>query len=174
MNRIKIGITGHRLLTNEQIKKVTPVLEDTIAHILFECREKDPAASFIAITPLAEGADTLFAQVAKSFGLQLQVILPFEKGEYIKHFSTSEKRREFEEMLNTVKEADITELNSVLSKELDDLYLEVGKEVVNRSDYLVAVWNEDEAKGKGGTADIVAYAKDRHKQIRIINPGAGS
>jgi hypothetical protein len=170
MSTIKIGITGHRRLSDLQIKKVKPILEDTLKNILSDCRQKDPGATFVAITPLAEGADTLFAKVARSLGLRLQVILPFERVEYIKHFSTPEKRREFEEMLDTIDEADITELNSMVHKELDELYLEVGEEVVNESDYLVAIWNENEAGGKGGTADIVAYAKDRHMEIRAINP----
>ncbi|MFJ8953478.1 hypothetical protein ACIRO1_25525 [Streptomyces sp. NPDC102381] len=45
-----------------------------------------------------------------------------------------------------------------------------GKEVVDQSDVLLAVWDGKPAGGKGGTADVVAYAQRQGMDVRIIWP----
>jgi hypothetical protein len=44
-------------------------------------------------------------------------------------------------------------------------FYEAGKEVVNRSEILIAVWDGKAARGLGGTADIVHFAQSRSKRV---------
>jgi hypothetical protein len=52
----------------------------------------------------------------------------------------------------------------------EDAYLAAGQRVVELSDIVLAVWNGKPAKGKGGTADVVAYAIRRGMPLIHINP----
>jgi hypothetical protein len=45
---------------------------------------------------------------------------------------------------------------------------------VDLSDLLIAVWDGKEAKGKGGTADIVRYARERDTEVVVLWPPGGS
>jgi hypothetical protein len=44
-------------------------------------------------------------------------------------------------------------------------FYEAGKEVVERSEMLIAVWDGLAARGLGGTADIVYFAQSHSKRV---------
>jgi hypothetical protein len=52
----------------------------------------------------------------------------------------------------------------------EDAYMAAGRRVVELSDVMIAVWDAKPAKGKGGTADIVAYAIASDVPVVHINP----
>jgi hypothetical protein len=52
----------------------------------------------------------------------------------------------------------------------EDAYLSAGHRIVDLSEILFAVWNGKPAKGKGGTADVVDYAKQQRRPMIQINP----
>src|SRR5207245_1091102 len=109
------------------------------------------AVLFRAVSPLADGADRLFAKEALARGFELDSPLPFSQGEYEKDFSTLESVEEFRELL---KRADchVFELDGPTH---DDkraaAYESVGRVVVDQCDVLVAIWNGEAAQGAGGT-----------------------
>jgi len=168
MATLTIGVTGHRALDLEKEQKIRPVLGRAMSEIIAGKKTGDASASFRALSALAEGADILFAEVAREMGIHLTVILPFQKEEYLKTFSTDEKRDKFKKIYDAVD--DRTYLREYNESQINDLYLNVGTEMVDRSDYVVAIWNEKAAKGRGGTAEVVAYALQRGKTVIVINP----
>jgi len=170
MNKVVIAITGQRLLSPVQKKKVAPVLEKAMRNITFTLGEHDHATSFIAVSPLAEGADTLFAYAAKAQGLPLHVLLPFEREQYLEDFSSDDGRREFDALYDSVGDDNKKVLSSAAGKEIGDLYLALGQKLVDDADFVIAVWNQKNGRGKGGTADIVAFAMAQKKNILLINP----
>ena len=52
----------------------------------------------------------------------------------------------------------------------EDAYLAAGRRVTELADVMIAVWDAKPAKGKGGTADIVAYAMASGVPVININP----
>jgi len=42
-----------------------------------------------------------------------------------------------------------------------EAYEQVGRYVVDHSDVVIAVWDGQQAQGRGGTADVVAYTRAR-------------
>ncbi len=170
MNKVVLGITGHRMLAAEEVERIRPVITKAIQNIMFTVGEHDSTVSFTALSPLAEGADTLFAEVALSLGLELDILLPFEKDEYLKGFSSDQARLNFDKIYSKVNPQSIRVLTTKGNKEVDQLFLNLGHRVVDESDWLIAIWNEKEGKGKGGTADIVNYATGLKKNVIIINP----
>jgi hypothetical protein len=51
----------------------------------------------------------------------------------------------------------------------EDSYLDCGMETVNHCDLLIAFWDGEPARGRGGTAEIVGYARDLGQPVIIID-----
>ncbi|MCW3122008.1 MAG: hypothetical protein JWQ38_1500 [Flavipsychrobacter sp.] len=158
------------MLTSKQKEHVKPVIKKALQNIIFIEQERDINAKFVALTPLAEGADSLFAAVAKELDIQLQVILPFEKDKYLEGFASDETRKEFELIYNEIPASNKKQLNTLNNSQPHELFMKLGQELVSNTDYLLAIWNEKQGKGKGGTADTVAYAMKMKKNLLLINP----
>ena len=48
-------------------------------------------------------------------------------------------------------------------------YEQVGRHVVDHCDVLIAVWDGKPSRGRGGTAEIVAYARERKLPLIIVS-----
>ena len=171
-NIIRIGVTGHRELTQQQSAAIEPLLKRAIENIIFYHENAfGNTSEYIFTSSIAEGADTIFAKIAvKYFECKLRIILPFEKEEYIKDFTTQKLKDEFGFLLQHEKVSEINCLQQLSLNERNKLYFEAGKKVVDENDYMIAVWNEQKAAGSGGTADIAEYCMALKKNILVINP----
>jgi hypothetical protein len=49
-------------------------------------------------------------------------------------------------------------------------YLSASRYLIDHCDLLLAVWDGSPATGSGGTADAVAYARDRGRSIVVVWP----
>jgi len=153
--RLRIGVTGHRRLENEE------ALAQQVRLVLEHLRELVPSTLYTpvlltVVSPLAEGADRLVArEVLNIEGANLEAPLPLPRDEYMKDFETTESRSEFNEYLSQASE--VTELDPAATRE--EAYERVGHYVVNHCDLLIAIWDGQESRGQGGTAEIVAYAR---------------
>jgi hypothetical protein len=187
--RIRIGVTGHRQISDEKIiaEKINRVLTEYI----FELFDKESnrifsaatnaSIAFSILTPLAEGADRLVAkEVLKLPNSIIEAVLPLAKEDYLNDFATQESQKEFEALLSQSRHPVI--LRKQLLKEeypLGDLadarrraYENVGRYIVDHCDALIALWDEESSRCKGGTADIVDYAKKRKRPLIIISTTA--
>ena len=136
--------------------------------------------TFSILTPLAEGADRLVARnVLKFPDSRIEVVLPLTKEDYLEDFETEKSKHEFEELLNKARRP-ITLKKYLLKEEYrsEDLaesrrqaYKAVGQYVVNHCDILIALWDGEPSRGKGGTAEIVEYAAKRKRPVIIISTG---
>jgi len=159
--KIVAGITGHRTLCNK--KEISRILLKEL-NAFSEQRHKLTSI----VSPLAEGADRLAADLLiTEFGTSLIVPLPFEMEHYKRDFSVAGVR-EFEKYLSGADE--VYEVASLTSERRDVCYLKAGKEVVRRSNFLIAIWDGKKANGTGGTGDIVAFAHEKGSPILHIHP----
>jgi hypothetical protein len=170
---IRVGVTGHR--PNHLKNSDIPLLRKQIHHALQSVRNAgaeiagDSLAGydslepvFRVISPLAEGSDRLVAEEALALGYELQSPLPFPADEYAKDFATPESKKVFRELLKQATA--VLELDG--SRENQDAqnraYESVGRTVLRHCDLLIAIWDGEEARSKGGTAQIVAEAGQLH------------
>ena len=151
---MNIGITGHRHLENYT---AWPWVEEAMG------RELDALPPpLVAVTSLAVGADQLLASLVVERGGQIEAILPFR--DYQRTF-------EPEELASYQGLLAIARLETLAVPGSDeDAYLAAGESVARRSDLLFAVWDGSPARGKGGTADVVAYARRRRMPWVHLNP----
>ena len=170
---LRIGVTGHRNLTQE--KDVADAVDRMVAWLggLF-LQDEDILIKWTAISPLAKGADRIVARsILKLQNSRLNVLLPFSLDEYRKDFVEQADRKEFEELFKDSihQQTDNQEKAEVFSKdERNARYLLVGKDVVDSCEILIAIWDGELAKAEGGTADIVRYALKRGRTILRIDP----
>lgn len=163
-NDLKIGIAGKRdivsdFLVHEEIKKC-------ISSIL----KKEKTNSFVAYSAMAKGADTIFADVVSNdFKQPIKIILPFDSAEYEKDFTEAYDLSEYKDWISKIG------INEVTTKDIpknqdqrNEAYFNVGKFLVDTCDYVIVVWDELKPRGKGGTAEILGYAKERNKSVEIV------
>ncbi|HEX6289962.1 MAG TPA: hypothetical protein VFZ66_12270 [Herpetosiphonaceae bacterium] len=144
---MRIGIVGHRFFSRP----------DAAAFVTQQCltilRQAQAAyADVTALSAIAEGADSLFAEAALSLNIPLEIVLPFE--EYAADFT------------GTMATACYARLRRAACKETQLAYISRSEEayvaamhwVVAHSDVLIAAWDGGPGRGRGGTADAVRQA----------------
>jgi len=159
-----IGISGKRDIPDRS--KVCAEIESKIREIL----RKEKNNSFIGVSAIAAGADSIFAEVVSDvFHQPLHVVLPFDENDYAKDFDTEKSRAEFNKWLAAANEKSVaTPQIPQTHDERNDAYFACGKSIVDQSDYLIVVWDGLKPNGKGGTAEILGYAAKTGKINRTI------
>ena len=174
---LRIGVTGHRKLENVQLLQKSVKKALSLIDEILEKNLKHAPYTFYVISPLAEGADRLVVkeimewQVLESVNKpSLEVVLPFPKEDYIKDFETAASKEEFETFL--ARAMSISTLEKATSREA--AYENVGQYVVDNCVFLIAIWNGKPASGRGGTGDIVEYARKVSRHMFWINSEDGN
>ena len=124
----------------------------------------DDVQQLVGITSLAEGADQIFAERVLAAGGQLTAILP--AAHYALTFPHGPARQHYEDLLSRANQI----IHLPFNEPTEDAYWAAGKEIVDRCDFLLAVWNGKPSGGLGGTGDIVAYAREIGRPTIIIWP----
>jgi hypothetical protein len=143
------GVSGHRDLVASAI----PELRRQLLRIFSAFRAAYPHTPFQLLTPLAEGADRLAAEVALASGIDLFVPLPMEQQEYERDFATAKSLAEFRALLAMAKSKwEIPMAGKARTKDGTRQYAEVGELIARDSHVLILLWDGEENRKVGGTA----------------------
>jgi hypothetical protein len=187
--RIRIGVTGHRQLPgkgelSEKIRQVLASLKNGTSELFDKDSKKIISSSpntpiaFSILTPLAEGADRLVAKEGLKYpDSRIEVVLPLTKEDYLKDFESAESRQEFECLLEQARRPITLKKNRLreefsggdLAEARRQAYEDVGRYVVDHCDILMAIWDEEPSRRKGGTGEIVQYARSKKRPLIIIS-----
>jgi len=149
---VRFGVTGHQSLPPR-------IVDRAVEH----WRRVLPAgAQLHGVSSLAEGADQLFAAHVLAAGGILEAILPCE--DYASSLATADGRARFEELRRAAGR--VTTLP--YPRPSEQAFLAAGHALVERCDHLFAVWDGRPARGPGGTADVVAYARARGRPVTVL------
>lgn len=156
----RIGCTGHQRLSPATRRDVAAAIADALA------TEADD--DLTGLTSLAEGADQVFALLVLAAGGRLHAVIPSQG--YEQSFASTLARETYMALLGLVSG------NTTLPfpAPAEDAYLAAGHAVADGCDILIAVWDGQGAAGKGGTGDIVAYARERGIEVLVIWPDGAS
>jgi len=174
---LAVGVTGHRL---ERLQNVDlAAMRETVAELLRHLRQSAEnvaakhGSNFASalpkmrlVTALANGADTIAAEVALSAGWRLDACLPFVRDEYARDFAEGADRDCFGQLL---ERASATFALNGDRADADAAYEAVGRVVLDQSDVLLALWDGNIGRGRGGTARVVAEAIGRHIPVIHID-----
>jgi hypothetical protein len=143
------GISGHRDLLNTEV----PQLRKQLLYIFERFRAAYPHTPFRLLTPLAEGADRLTAEVALSSNVDLFVPLPMKQQEYERDFTTAKSLAEFRALLALAKSHwEISFATSPGVERRTQQYAEVGDFIACNSHVLILLWDGGDNRKVGGTA----------------------
>ncbi len=174
---LTLGVTGHRpaRLGADNIDKLEHLISGLLAQLgsAAETVRQEHADAF-ARTPrclrlvsgLAEGADTIAAERALAKGWRIDACLPFTRDIYIEDFPEGESRERFDRLL-TAATATFTLPGDRYTEAL--AYEAAGRVMLVQSDIVLALWDGDPARGRGGTAQIIAEAVARHIPVIRID-----
>lgn len=171
-----VGVIGHR--NRPDLFVETDFVRDRLRKKLVGLQEANPDKSLVILTPLAEGADSIAAEIAIELGLPYNVPLPLPFEAYRQDFesggaSTGGYSGALSRFLNLAGKAErylemplkFGDLISVsLPADSDEVPLERMKQyalaaayIVERADELIAIWDGQPPKGIGGTGEAVAW-----------------
>lgn len=152
-----VGFSGHRQLAD------APRAEQAIKEALETLRHEAPG-EWIGLSSVAIGSDQKFVDQVLGLGMSWHVILPLPRAEFQKDFNPDDWA-DVEQMLTQAEHIRVISENG--SRE--DAYLDCGMETVNGCDVLLALWDGQPARGKGGTADVISYAQSLGKPVIVID-----
>ncbi len=156
---IYIGVTGHKDIPEETV----PNLKATVRAVIQYLHDTYQNTPLTVISSLAEGADTLVAEVGLEAGCGLIAVLPMPREEYERDFPSDTARHGFRSLLDkaeavfTMPYAKGSTADSIRhpGEHRDRQYAAAGNFVAAHSQVLLALWNGIEMQGPAGTSAVV-------------------
>lgn len=166
-----LGVTGHR---SESLGSAAKLVEERIDLVI---RELTAAAielfagnadwfspgppQLTMVSPLADGADQLAAEIALAHGYRLQAVMPFTR-EQCRAEVPESLRANFDRLADSA--TCLLELPGHAEDPLE-AYVMAGRATVAHCDMLIAVWDGKVPRGRGGTGEVVELAMGRGTPI---------
>jgi hypothetical protein len=159
---LAIGFTGHRSLPDEDKSR------QLICGFL-ERRKTATRGMISGISSVAAGGDLLFTESCVQLEIAFRVLLPMPETEFRDDFDAATWPRA-ESVLRKATSFEVTGAD----QPRDELYYECGIATVHQSALLVALWDGEPSRGKGGTADIVAFARKIGRPVVWFHSSTGN
>jgi hypothetical protein len=148
----RVAVSGHRGLSGATAGLVDRAIRDTLA-------AAGPRVT--GISCLADGADQIFARAVTDLGGRLEAIIPAAG---YRDCLPADYRPEYDRLLAVA--AAVRRLPFTVPGA--ESYMAASRLMIDSADELYAVWDGRPACGYGGTADVVAYARERGTPVRVI------
>jgi hypothetical protein len=154
-----VGVTAHRDLVPDEV----PALERAL-RVFFDGLNRDyPDLPLQLMSPLAEGGDTLAAEVALAMDIPLIAVLPMDQAAYEEDFSSAEAVATFRRLL--AESAAVIALPPVGECAADAVspdqralqYAQLGVFTSDHSHVLLTLWDGKPGERLGGTGQVVHY-----------------
>jgi hypothetical protein len=163
-----IGVTGHRdIAPQDEIP-----LRVAFAAVLDAIADAYPETPLVVLSALAAGADILSAQEALARNVAVFACLPMPADLYEDDFSPQERER-FRTVLGACRAVRIV----ASATERQQGYVAAGLFLAHYSTILVAFWDGEAGRGRGGTCDVVEgrlHGAEVAPVYHILTPRAGS
>lgn len=152
------GVSGHQTAPDQVWRYVSHALDSLLGQ----------SDDLIGLSSLAAGADQLFATAVLRHGGTLNVVIPCANYE-----QSFQKNQDLVRYRDLIAHADQVE-QLAFPEPSEDAYLAAGQRITDRCDELIAAWDGRPAKGMGGTADIVTYARGLGKPVHVLWPAGAT
>jgi hypothetical protein len=137
-------------------------------------RLEQRTSQLTGVSSAAFGADTLFAEDMLRRGHPIRIILPFPAIRFERDFAEqTDSWSRARAVIDAATEVDVVQTSDAGGQTPEEAYLEAGVRTVDGSDLLIAVWDRQPTRGRGGTGDVVAYARSIGRPVVLIDPDTG-
>lgn len=154
---MRVGVTGHRpdRLPADEVPRI---VEDVCA-VMTRIAASHPGRRCTLLSGLAEGADRIAAFAALGLGWRLTAILAFHRSRFEQDFPSELATGEFRALLKAATRIEEPRKGWDRGKPAEDGYHRVGERLVAQSEILIAVWDGEASRGRGGTTDVIDAAR---------------
>ena len=150
----RIAISGHRGLTGPTAIMVDKAIRAALAGL---------TPDVTGVSCLADGADQIFARAVTDLGGALEVVIPAAR---YRAGLPEEAQGEYDLLLSHA--AAVRRLP--FDESTPESHMAASELMTNEVDELFAVWDGKPSRGHGGTADVVAYAREHGIPVSVIWP----
>jgi hypothetical protein len=150
----RIAITGHRGLRLETARLIAAAIGKALARV------REPV---VGLTCLADGSDQIFAQAVIENRGDIEAFIAADR---FRDCLPPENHWDYDRLRG--RTAAVHALPYV--EPTPESFMQASRLMVDNADLLWAVWDGKPARGYGGTADVVAYARDQGVPVEIIWP----
>jgi hypothetical protein len=154
----RIAISGHRGLNARTVDLIDRAIRDGLSVY---------PAGVTGLSLLADGADQIFARAVIDLGGTLEVIVP--AAEYRAGLPAA-AHSEYDDLLARA----VAVQRLPFTESTPESHMAASKLMVDDADQLYAVWDGKPARAYGGTADVVAYARDHGTPVQVIWPAGAA
>ncbi|MEV4525899.1 hypothetical protein [Streptosporangium sp. NPDC049304] len=150
----RIAVSGHRGLPVGTVSLIDDAIRQVLAGYV---------SAITGLSCLADGADQIFARAVIDLGGALEVVIPARR---YREGLPVEAHQEYDALLAEAQR--VHELEFVEST--SESHMAASRLMLDHADELFAIWDGEPARGYGGTADVVAEARERAVDVRVIWP----
>jgi hypothetical protein len=154
----RIAISGHRGLNVRTTDLIDRAIRERLSRY---------PAGVTGLSCLADGADQVFARAVIDLGGTLEAIIPAD--EY-RAGLPAEAHAEYDDLLKRAVAVHLLPF----AESTADSHMAASQLMVDKADELYAVWDGNPARAYGGTADVVAYARNHDTPVDVIWPAGAS
>jgi len=153
-----LGFAGHRRVPDKAAAK---------AAILACLKEFKASAEgeWVGRSSAAAGADLIFLDACRELGMAYSIILPFPAERFREDFDDESEWEKASGLMAAAASIEIAPGNEVAP----EAYHLAAREILDVSDAVLFLWDQQAARGIGGTAETVMEARERGLPIRIID-----
>lgn len=159
-----VAVTGHRDLVAGEI----PEIRQKARAFFVELAERFPSRQLQLLSPLAEGADQLTAEVAVELGIELVVPLPMDEADYLEDFGTGIDKENYQALKSRASDVYVlrhaaealTAPESSAWSVRERAYAQLGIFLAAHCHILLAIWDGKRNDQPGGTGHVVRFHHD--------------
>jgi hypothetical protein len=151
---MRIAVSGHRGLPAATVRLVDEAVREWLS---------SADGDLTGLSCLADGADQIFARAVLDAGGRLEVIVPAAA---YRNGLPQDARAGYDALLEAASAID----RLAFSESTPEAHMAASEFMISRADQLLVVWDGQPARGFGGTADVVAAARNRPVPVTVIWP----
>jgi SMODS and SLOG-associating 2TM effector domain 1 len=163
---LRIAVTGARHLDDPEA--LVPAVREALRRLLDLLPEHaESELAPVVISSLAEGADQLVTrELLAQPGSRLEAVLPTSPSDYAQGFRDEQSRKQFWHLLGQASQRRQPPPLATHGEACEW----AGRQMVDRCDALIAVWDGEPSQGQGDTAEIVQYGRERGVPLAWVHP----
>jgi hypothetical protein len=137
---------------------------ELVYRVLYEALREYAGEHLHGITCLARGADQIFARAVLALHGTFEVVLPAM--DYRERVVAPADRDDFDDLLSRASQVSCMRY----ARSSPEAYMAASRELIRRSELLLAVWDGQPSAMLGDTADVVRAATERGVPMAILWP----
>ena len=158
VDEMRVGVSGHRHLADPTA--VAVAVDQALDRV-------GRGPGLVAVSSLAEGADRIVAARVLARDGRLEAVLPLPADDYATDFADAASREEFADLLAVADRVTVVPPDPADASR-EAAYARAGTAVLAACDVLLALWDGAPARGRGGTAEVVAEARAAGRRVEVV------